>query len=108
MKWLILNNVQQIEDLLLQERIVVIFKHSIRCAISKGILNNFEKKFNTITEIIFCYLNIINYREISNLLVKKFEVVHQSPQIIVLKKGKLLAYYSHYSIIADFNLEVCK
>ena len=47
---------------------VVIFKHSTRCIISKTVLKNFENEAeNSNTENIdFYYLDLLNYRNISN------------------------------------------
>lgn len=78
----------------------VIFKHSTRCGISRGVLHKFEIKYQKTTkEIKFYYLDLLNYREISNEIEKKFNVIHQSPQILVIKNGNVKAYASHYEIL---------
>lgn len=108
MKWITLKHKEQIENLLLQKEIAVIFKHSTRCIISKSVLADFETKFNSTKGVSFYYLDILNYRNLSNLLEEKCDIMHQSPQIIILKNGKPLAYHSHYNIISNFNLEAYK
>lgn len=108
MKWIALKHKEQVENLFLQKEIVMIFKHSTRCVVSKSVLADFEIKFNSTKGVDFYYLDILNYRDLSNLLEEKCNVMHQSPQIIVLKNGKLLTYHSHYNIISDFNLEAYK
>jgi len=57
-------------------------------------------------EVIPFFLDLIAYREVSNTIAEKFGVEHQSPQLIVLKDGKVVANSSHNSIqaaaVADF------
>jgi len=44
------------------------------------------------------YLDLLNFREISNEIADHFEVVHQSPQLLVVKNGKVVANASHEGI----------
>ena len=38
------------------------------------------------------YLDLLNHRDISNDIAERFEVQHQSPQLIVIKDGKAIAH----------------
>jgi bacillithiol system protein YtxJ len=44
------------------------------------------------------YLDIIGYREISNAIAHRFNVVHESPQVLVIKNGTVVAQASHGAI----------
>jgi bacillithiol system protein YtxJ len=44
------------------------------------------------------YLDLLNYREISNQIADQFEVIHQSPQILLIKNGKAVSNASHEGI----------
>lgn len=80
-----------------KEKFVVIFKHSTRCIISKTVLRNFEKaveKYDN-QDIDFYYLDLLNYRDISNAIAEKLNVTHQSPQMILLKNGEAIYNASH-------------
>jgi bacillithiol system protein YtxJ len=78
----------------------VIFKHSTRCGISRGVLHKFEKKHqNTTKEIKFYYLDLLNFRELSNEISKRFNIIHQSPQLILIKNGSVEIHDSHYEIL---------
>lgn len=101
------KNLRSIEDLnkAQQEshiKTVVIFKHSTRCSISRFVLKNFE---NTVTipedEMDFYFLDLIEYRSVSNEIAERFNVIHQSPQLIILKKGEAVYDASHESIDAE-------
>ncbi|MBP7357094.1 MAG: hypothetical protein RIR56_1073 [Bacteroidota bacterium] len=82
------------------EKPIVIFKHSTRCMISKSVLRNFEKevKSSNGTSVDFYYLDLLNYRSISNEIAKHLNVTHQSPQIILIKDKKAVFNTSHDSI----------
>lgn len=78
---------------------VVIFKHSTRCYISATVLRNFEKEMQDAADgVEFYFLDLLQHRNISNLIAERFSVAHQSPQIIVLKNGKAVTSASHHSI----------
>lgn len=78
---------------------VAIFKHSTRCFISQTVLKNFEKEVEqSDKEVSYYFLDLISYRSLSNKIADDFNVTHQSPQLIVLDKGKAVADASHQSI----------
>jgi bacillithiol system protein YtxJ len=80
----------------------VIFKHSTRCSISSMALNRFESDYSLIADKVDAhYLDLIAFREISNEIAHKFNVFHQSPQIIVVKDGESIYDASHNSIRVD-------
>lgn len=83
------------------ERLAVIFKHSTRCHISKFALRQFETEFNSDGKTAPYFLDLLEHRDISNEIASRFGVVHQSPQLIVLKEGKVIFTTSHESIDAN-------
>ena len=44
------------------------------------------------------YLDIINYRNVSNAVSNKFQVRHESPQVLVIKNGVVVNQASHGEI----------
>ena len=80
-----------------------IFKHSTRCGVSSGVLRQFERQEDD-GSIDFHFLDLLSYRTISGEIATKFGVMHQSPQLIVLKKGNVAAHASHYDIMS-INLD---
>lgn len=78
---------------------VVIFKHSTRCFISQTVLKNFEKEVeNSEIDASYYFLDLIEYRSISNKIADDLDVTHQSPQLIVIENGKAVKNASHQSI----------
>lgn len=81
---------------------VLIFKHSTRCFISKTVLKSFERQMeNSDKEQSYYFLDLIAHRDISNEIESRFDVTHQSPQLIALENGKAIYNASHQSIDLD-------
>jgi bacillithiol system protein YtxJ len=49
-------------------------------------------------ELPIYYLDIIAHRDISDLIAKEFDVIHESPQLVVINNGKLIYNASHMGI----------
>ena len=85
------------------KRPIAIFKHSTRCGTSRMALRQFEKQYAIEDEKIKLYfLDLIAFREVSNEIAIRFQVMHQSPQLIVVKNSNTIHHSSHYSIDAGF------
>jgi bacillithiol system protein YtxJ len=77
----------------------LIFKHSTRCGISRMVLNQFEKSYNFNEQAFdLYYLDLLQYRSISNEVSERFGVYHQSPQLLIIKYGVVVAHASHGDI----------
>ena len=50
------------------------------------------------------YLDLLSYRDVSNETGYKFQVIHQSPQLLVIKNGNAIAHASHGGI-SELDLE---
>ena len=80
----------------------IIFKHSTSCPISSMAKRRLEGDWSL--DINPYYLDLIAYRSISNAIAVKLEVQHESPQVIILHKGKAIYDESHLDISAsDIN-----
>jgi len=98
--WIRLTNIDQIKQIrsLSKSETVFIFKHSTRCGISRMVMKQFEDDYDTSLNIDLFYLDLLNYRDISNEIESKFQVVHESPQIIIIKNGIVVTQVSHGEI----------
>lgn len=77
----------------------LIFKHSTRCSISRFVLNEFMSTYSFSNQDFGAwYLDLLSYRAISNTIAQQLEVTHQSPQLLVIKNGKAVAYASHEQV----------
>ena len=81
---------------------VAIFKHSTRCSISSMALNRLTRSWDITSEKIpLFFLDLISYRNISNEVAYQYEVVHESPQLLIIKNGKCVYHASHSAIDVD-------
>lgn len=99
--WSELTQVEQL-DILVEESStnpVVIYKHSVACNLSDmkkvGLMSDWD--FD-VSEISFYYLNLLKYRGISNAIEQRFNVRHESPQLIVLQEGNVIYHTSHHEV----------
>ncbi len=84
------------------EKPVAIFKHSTRCSVSRMAWNQFSNQYAIEFEKMELYfLDLLAHRSISNEVAERFGVVHQSPQLIVIKDGKAVYDASHNDIDAQ-------
>ena len=107
LNWITLTDLSQLEEIKKESKNfpVFIFKHSTRCGISRMVIKQFEGLFQeNHTNIKVYYLDLLNYREISNEIAAQFEVQHQSPQLIILKNKTVVEHTSHYDI-TQVNLD---
>ena len=101
MPWHPLMRADQIKDLidLSHEKTILIFKHSTRCIISSMVLRALESNADQLSPLgSWHYLDLIANRDCSNEVATVLDVVHQSPQLIVLNEGTVLWAASHQSI----------
>lgn len=100
--WLRLNAIDELDQLIQEashEKTIVFFKHSTRCSISAMALNRIEQNWDLDPETVQpVYLDLIQYRPISNAIAEKLAVQHESPQLIVVKNGQVKYHASHNQI----------
>ncbi|MGB8704102.1 MAG: bacillithiol system redox-active protein YtxJ [Gillisia sp.] len=81
---------------------VAILKHSTSCGISRMVLRQFEQEYDLREgKIKLYFLDLLSYREISNKIASKFNVPHESPQLIVIKNGKVVYDASHNEVSSE-------
>lgn len=100
--WKSLASAFQLDEIvkLSKTQTVLLFKHSTRCHISKMVLSRFEEQLDFNQEQMELYfLDLLNFRELSDEISTRFQVMHQSPQLLVIKNGVCVAHGSHYEIL---------
>lgn len=109
--WERLTSVNQLKEVIngSVEKPVLLFKHSTSCSISNMALNSFIRKWvGTQEEIDIYYLDLLGYRDVSNAIAKETGVIHQSPQVIVLKNKVVVYTATHSGIDAQSALNAIK
>jgi len=102
MNWTHLTDISQLDEIVKNSHnnLQLIFKHSTRCSISAAAFDRLQRKWqgNEILNVEPLYLDLIKYRDVSNEIVSRFGVAHQSPQAILIKDGKAIYDNSHFGI----------
>jgi bacillithiol system protein YtxJ len=107
MNWTSLESAEQIGAIKQQQGYSLIFKHSTRCSISMMAKRRFEMDMDKLpADMPLYFLDLIKYRELSNLVAQDFHVHHESPQMLVIKDGECILDQSHGGISVDETLEV--
>jgi len=102
MNWHPINTIEQLEQIKAASYTTpqVIFKHSTTCSISRMALDSFERA-EAPENVDFHYLDLLNFRAISNEIATFFQVHHESPQLLLIKDGECIYDESHYGIMMD-------
>ena len=100
--WIPLTILEQLDEIITSsnEKPVVIFKHSTRCIVSRTALKQFENEYDLGNSVDAYFLDLLEHREISNEIANRFNVYHQSPQLLLIKDGKSVYDVSHDAIDA--------
>lgn len=103
--WKLLTTEEQLPKIetLSNTKTQLIFKHSTRCGISRMVLNQFTEVYDLDLDIDLYYLDLLSYRNVSNEVGYRFQVMHQSPQLLIIKNGVMVAHASH-GAITDLDL----
>ena len=107
LSWIDLTEIDQLQTIkkLSFNKTQIIFKHSIRCSISRMVKNQFVEDYAlNEQDADLYYLDLINNRTVSNAVEDLFKVVHESPQVLVIKNGVVVAHDSH-GAINDLDLK---
>lgn len=101
--WKILNSMDQLSQIAKDSKSkpVAIYKHSTTCGISGMVLRGLQSQYDIEASALdFYYLDLKAYRQISNEVAARFQVWHESPQIILIKNGTAVYNASHSAVNA--------
>lgn len=109
MEYKVLNEIGQLEelDLLSQTRPQMIFKHSTRCSVSSMAKRGLDMDLKQTGKAAFdiYYLDLIQYRDVSNQIASRYDIQHESPQLLVIKNGQCVFNASHDDVALQHALQ---
>lgn len=97
--WKNLNSIAGLDALIKDSQSTpqLIFKHSTQCSLSERahmiLMDDWQPE-----GIALHYIDLLSHRDVSNAVAEKLDVMHESPQIILLYKGEVLFDESHLAI----------
>lgn len=103
LNWKELNQISKLDEIIAHStsKPSIIFKHSTRCSNSRMSLKQFEQEFALQDKIDIWLLDLLNHREISSEIAARFQVRHESPQLLFIKNGICIYHASHHLIEAE-------
>lgn len=109
MKWTKITSLDQLDqiDEESKTKAILILKHSTACNISSMALNRIESKWKSeyAETLKPFYLDLRSYRAISNEIANRYQVIHESPQVLIISNGKSIYDESHGGIRMDEILQ---
>ncbi|HIP37335.1 MAG TPA: bacillithiol system redox-active protein YtxJ [Crocinitomix sp.] len=99
--WVELTTPEQLNKIVEESKTkpVLIYKHSTRCSVSIMAKSHLDTSWDLPSEQLKCYyLDLLKHRDVSNQIAEMFGVIHQSPQVLIIKNGKCIYNASHDSI----------
>ena len=110
MNWIDLTSESQLGAIVEQSHLkpVVLFKHSTRCSISVTAKSRLERAWDFADgELDAYYLDLLNFRSISNKIADDFAVHHESPQLLLIRNGECTYVEAHLGIsVADLKTQL--
>lgn len=76
---------------------VYIYKHSTRCSVSLFAMKRLLLLDTTQNET-WVYIDVVAQRPLSLALAEELNILHESPQLILLSEGNVLAHGSHHQV----------
>lgn len=77
----------------------IIFKHSTSCGVSSYAHEKLWAGADLLAQKVDVnYLDLLTYRSISNFIADELKVLHQSPQVILIKDKKVIYTVTHSGI----------
>jgi bacillithiol system protein YtxJ len=75
---------------------VVLFKHSLTCPLSADAYQEMESLAGEVALI-----EVQRNRDLSSEIAQRTKVVHETPQVLVLRNGEAVWHQSHWNVKAD-------
>ena len=80
----------------------LIFKHSTTCSISAMAKARLDRNWDfDAADIEPYYLDLLSFRPISAAIAARFDVHHESPQVLLIRNGECVYDASHLDISVD-------
>jgi len=105
--WIPLISADELDTLVSRsiKRPQLIFKNSTSCGISSMALRSFEAQYDLDSEQADLYmLHIQHNRPLSNEIAQRFQIRHESPQLLIIKNGSVVKDASH-GAISEVSIE---
>jgi bacillithiol system protein YtxJ len=109
MEFIPLQDGSQLSEIAEAQGQAIIFKHNTSCPISRSVRQKLQNEADQLpNDTPFYVLDILENKDLSNLVAEKFGVPHESPQLLLVKNGSSIYDESLYQISASAVKEASK
>ena len=101
---MVLDSAEVLEEAIAtsEERLVLLFKHSVTCGTSAQaydeLLGHLSTGQHTTQYVI---VTVQTHRDLSDAVAARFKVRHETPQTLLIHKGQVVWEASHFSVTAE-------
>lgn len=102
--WTHLEDLQQLDEAnqVSMGQDIMLFKHSTTCPISGAAKKRVESGWDfSDNQLKPFYIDLKTFRTVSNTIEDKYNVKHESPQVLIIRDGKCIYDASHFDIKVD-------
>lgn len=82
----------------LDSELYLLFKHSLACPVSRWAFDEYEAFVKEHPEVATGWIDVRGRPDWSQWVAEKTGVVHQSPQVLLIRHGKVIWDASHHAI----------
>ncbi len=88
MEWAVLTSEDDWQQILIrsERQPVLLFKHSSRCSLSSIVKHRLDD-FDWPSSTEGWFLDVIRYRSLSQQIARELNVIHESPQVLIIQAG---------------------
>ena len=85
-----------------EERLVLLFKHSVTCGTSAQAYDELVAYLNEWeSDAMFAIVTVQTHRDISDDIAARLNVRHETPQVLLLQGGRVVWDASHFHVTAQ-------
>lgn len=97
-----ISSIEELDGLLEKNnKHIVIFKHSTSCPISAKAYSEFKEFVANAHSGTYVLVKVIEHRPVSNEIAERFQVKHESPQVLHVNDGNVMWHDSHRRITKE-------
>ena len=99
-----LDSADVLEDVIAtsEERLVLLFKHSVTCGTSAQAYDELVEHLSTGQHTTqYVIVTVQTHRTLSDAVATRFNVRHETPQTLLIHKGRVVWDASHFSVTAE-------
>jgi bacillithiol system protein YtxJ len=100
----VLGSADVLEDVIVtsEERLVLLFKHSVTCGTSAQAYDELVDHLSTGQHTTqYVIVTVQTHRDLSDAVAARFKVRHETPQTLLIHKGQVVWEASHFSVTTE-------